>query len=377
MGERQRSILGVVAAIGIAGGLLGILIGFGTIIVASGAEELGAAIGLGLGIAIAVLSGVALLPALLLRRGLAALGSAEPGTSPPGPWRRVVAGIATAGVLLCWLAPAALTVVAGIGAPGLDRTLAFVAIGLGIVAAATAWASRDLLGRPLGALMLGVAVLSVALPLGESRLLLENQNRQNAFAAQQSRFQERFGEILAGPTPDEIAAAVGDVGAWRLISVGVSPMFRAQELVDNQQRLVDLPGQAARFAIVAQCTAQYGGAQLTPYVNIYGRRDATGTPADGQDLELPLVPCDGMLHVIESASVILPDWDAGTLAGVARGDWLLVGSGGIVPAGDGSGASSFIDHGERWLVFGAAEPAPSIDPLLEAVAAQLHPIRAS
>ena len=289
--------------------------------------------------------------------------------------RRLVSGGAATTILLCWLAPAALTF--GGSVASIDRTFAFIGIGLGIVNAAAAYASRDLLGRPLGVAMLSVSLVTVVLPVAEASAFADAQNRRAAFAEARRHYEARFAQILNGPTIADVAAAVGDVGAWRLLGGGIAPIEDADERFEQREGLFDLAGQSVRFALVAQCTADFDGAQLTGGASLFGRRDSNGNTDEYRNVDFPLVPCDGQLHVAQSEAVDLPEWDAATLAGVRSGSWEVVW---FFPLVTGSRppsreASPFADYGERWLLFAAPEPAPPIAPLLEAGTPRLDPLR--
>jgi hypothetical protein len=278
--------------------------------------------------------------------------------------------------------PAALTFRSG-SAASLEVTFAIIAIGIGLVEAACLSAASGLLDRPLGVVMIAVPLLSLGLPLWASSSFAGQQARQQAsqaeFAAERTHFEERFAEILQGPTVEELAARVGDVGGWRLLGGGVTPIERGDRRLDRQDALTDLGGSRVRFALVAQCTADFDGGELLGATTIFGRREADGEPLDSWSLESPAVPCDGGLHVAVSETVVLPEWDAATLAGAGR-DWLLVMTYVVIhDATPATGARSgliYPDSGERWLVFVAPEPVPSVEPLLATLAAHVAPLRA-
>ncbi len=377
MGRRLLTVLGTIAAIGLIGGVLLAALGVLTAVQVRGGSVLGWVTALSVITGELLLAAVVIVLAALLLRAVSVLSAPRSTRAPASLARRVVTGVAAAAVLSSWSAPAALTL--GAQSPqSLDVTFSMLGVGIGVVAAATAFAARDLLVRPLGVVMLLLSLLSVGLPLWVSSSIAESQGRQAAYAAAQAHFEERFAEVLQGPTIEEVAAGVGDVGGWRLMGGGVSPMQRGTNRLDRQETLTDLGGSRVRFALVAQCTADFDRGQLVGATTVFGRRQANGDPLDSWSLESPVMPCDGRLHVDVSEAVGLPAWDAATLAGVGR-DWVLVmayvvvGAGGPVPSG--LAGSMFGNSGERWLVFVAPEPTPPVEPLLAAVGAHLAPLR--
>jgi hypothetical protein len=268
----------------------------------------------------------------------------------------------------------------------LDVTFAIIAIGIGLVEAACLFAASGLLDRPLGVVMIAIPLLSLGLPLWASSSIAEQQARQAGqqarqaeYAAERAHMEERFAEILQGPTVEELAAQVGDVGRWRLLGGGVTPTERGDRGLDRQDALTDLGGLRVRFALVAQCTADFDRGELLGATTIFGRREANGEPLDSRSLESPVVPCDGRLHLAVSEAVVLPEWDAATLAGAGR-DWLLVMTYAVIreapPVTRPRSELIYPDSGARWLVFVASEPVPSVEPLLTTLSAHLAPLRA-
>ena len=377
MGSRLLTVLGTIAVVGLIGGVLLAALGILTAVQVRGGSVLGWLTALSVATGELLLAAVAIVLAALLLRAVSVLTAPRPARAPASLGRRVVTGAAAAAVLSSWIAPVALTF--GAGPPqSPDVTFSMLGVGIGVVAAATAFAARDLLVRPLGIAMLIAPLLSMVLPLSASSSIAESQRRQEAYAAGQAHFEERFAEILQGPTIEEVAASVGDAGGWRLMGGGVSPMQRGTNRLDRQETLTDLGGSRVRFALVAQCTADFDRGQLVGATTVFGRRQANGDPLDSWSLESPVMPCDGQLHVDVSDAVVLPLWDAATLAGVGR-DWILVMAYVVVGAGQpipsGLAGSNFGNYGERWLVFVAPEPTPPVESLLATVRAHLAPLR--
>jgi hypothetical protein len=377
MGDRRLTVLWMIAVFGLIGGVLLAALGVVTLVQASGFSVFGWLTALSVATGELLLAAVVTVLAALLLRAVSILGAPGSGRAPASLRRRVITGVAAAAVLSSWIAPAALTFSAGSSAR-LDVTFSMLGLGIGVVAAATAFAARDLLVRPLGIAMLLLSLLSVVLPLSVSSNIAESQGRQEAYAAGQAHFEERFAEILQGPTIEEVAAGVGDLGGWRLLAGGVTPMQRGSTHLDRQDSLTDLGGSVVRFALVGQCTADFDRGQLVGATTVFGLRQANGDPLDSWSLESPVVPCDGSLHMDVSDAVSLPAWDAATLAGAGR-DWELVMTYAVVgqaqPVVNQRPESIFGDSGERWLVFVAPEPTPPSEPLLATVGAHLAPLR--
>jgi hypothetical protein len=222
--------------------------------------------------------------------------------------------------------------------------------------------------------MLIAALLTLAIPLLESQVLIEAGTRRAQFASDKAHFEAHFAQVLNGPTAEEIATAVGDVGPWLLLSGSAYPMNRADPFFDRSERVADLAGRTVRFAFVGQCTADTEGAELLGYGQIWGTRTTDGNPLDSSNIDFATIPCDGELHVVTADAVDLPAWDGRTLEGAKRRDWMLVGAGAVLTPRVETG-SNFATYGNRWLVFVAPDPAPSTEPLLQAVAAHLDPLR--
>jgi hypothetical protein len=387
MGDLELAILGVIAMLGLLGGLGLAAIGVLSLLAVKGGGGGGLFTLYALGVAVGefVLAGVVLVPAALLLRALSIHGRSVAGRMPAGLLHRALTGVATGAVLLGWMLPAALTFGSG-SAASLDVTFSTIAIGIGLVEAACVFAASGLLDRPLGVVMIAIPLLSLGLPLWASSGIAEQQARQAGqqarqaeYAAERAHMEERFAEILQGPTVEELAAQVGDVGDWRLLGGGVTPTQRGGKVLDRQEALSDLGGSPVRFALVAQCTADFDGGELLGATTIFGRREANGEPLDSRSLESPVVPCDGQLHLAVSEAVVLPEWDAATLAGAGR-DWLLVMTFVVIqdawPVRSPRSGLIYPESGERWLMFVAPEPVPSVEPLLTELAAHLAPLRA-
>jgi hypothetical protein len=386
MGDRQLAVLGVIAIAGLVGGAGLTALAVLTFVTAKGGggDVMTLVTALGVAIGEFVLAAFVLVPAILLLRAVSILSKPVPMRTPPSLQSRVITGVAAAAVLFGWMAPAALTLRTE-SASSLDAAFSTIAIGIGLVGAATAFAARDLLIRPLGVVMLVMPLLSLSLPLWASGQMAAYQGRladQAARladqAAERAHFEERFAEILQGPTIEEVAAEVGDIDGWRLLGGGVTPMYRGDNHLDRQETLTDLAGSAVRFALVAQCTADFDGGELLGATTVFGRREANGDPQDSRSLESPVIPCDGQVHVDVSDAVVLPAWDAVTLAGAGR-DWELVMTYVVIRA-DPSVAgerseSTYADYGARWIMFVTPEPAPPAQPLLTTLAAHLAPLR--
>lgn len=378
MAAWELTVLGVIAIGALVGGIALGGLGALTFLAAGGSGNvLGMIAALSIGLGELVLAAFTIVAGALLLRAVRALGKPGAVSSPGGLSAGVFTRAVAAAVLVCWILPAALTS-RDESTAGIDAALATVAIGVGLVEAAAAFAARDLLRRPLGVLMIAVSLVSVVLPLWFSSTVAAYQGRQDAYAAERAHFEERYAAILGGPTIEEVAAHVGEVGGWRLLGGSISPMERGQRVVDQQGSVADLGGKAVQFALVAQCTADYDGGQLTGFVSIFGNRRANGDPVDGQEIEFDVVPCDGQLYLRRSDTFVLPEWDTFTLA--RPGGWELVMAGGVVtdatPVAGEHLARFYADSGARWLVFVTPQPSAPVDPLLVAVGARLAPLPA-
>jgi hypothetical protein len=383
MGDLEAGVLTLIAAAGLVGAVALAALGFLTLLAArgGGGDVMWMLAALSVAIGELLLALVVIVPAVLVLRAVSILRGPGSLRSPARPRDRVIAGLAAGAVLLAWMAPAALTFSSGSPA-SVDVTFSTIAIGIGLVEAAAAFAAFGLLHRPLGMAMLIIPLLSVSMPLWVSSSRAEQQahlaRSEAQMAAERAHFEERFAEILQGPTVEELAAQVGDVGDWRLLGGGVTPMERGDRQLDRQEVLTDLGGAGVRFALVAQCTADFDGGELVGATTVFGLRRAGGEPLDANSLESPVVPCDGRLHLEVSDAVALPAWDAATLAGAGR-DWALVMSYVVVdataPVASRRSEMIYPDSGVRWLIFVAPEPAPSADPLLATMAAHLAPLR--
>jgi hypothetical protein len=379
MGNRQLTVLGVFAIVGLVGGAGLAALAVLTFVTArgGGGDVMVMVTILSVALGELVLAAFVMVPAALLLRAVSILSKPDPARSPPSLQSRLITGVAAAAVLFGWMAPAALTFRTG-SALSLDATFSAIAIGIGLVGAATAFAAKDLLARPLGVVMLVMPLLSLSLPLWASGQMAAAQGRQADFAAERAHFEERFAEILQGPTIEEVAAEVGDIDGWRLLGGGVTPMYRGDNRLNRQEALTDLGGSAVRFALAAQCTADFDGGELLGATTVFGRRQANGDPQDSWSLESPVVPCDGQLHVDVSDAVVLPAWDAMTLAGAGR-EWELVMTYVVVraaaPVATRRSELTYPDTGVRWIVFVTPEPAPPAEPLLASLAAHLAPLR--
>lgn len=386
MGELQVVVMTLIGLAGLLGGAALAAIGVLTLVSAGDGDGnvLSMVAALGVAVGALTLALVVIVPAVLVLRAVWILGRPGSVRSPASPRDRVITGLAAGAVLVGWMVPAVLTF-NSTSASSLDVIFSTIAIGVGLVEAAAAFAARGLLRRPLGVAMLVIPLLSLTLPLWASGILVEEQARQARqaqsaaeYAADRAHFEERFAEILRGPTVEELAAQIGDVRGWRLLNGGVTPMERGSRRLDRQEVLTDLGGVRVRFALVAQCTADFDGGELLGATTVFGPRRADGEPLDSRSLESPVVPCDGRSHLDVSDAVALPVWDAGTLAG-AGSEWELVMTYVVVhataPVASRRSDLIYPDSGARWLIFVAREPTPSAEPLLATMASHLAPLR--
>jgi hypothetical protein len=380
MSDLQLAILGVIAILGLLGGVGLAAVGVLSSIAVKGGDGGGlfAVYAAAIAVGELVLAGVVIVPAALLLAAVSIQSQSVTERMPASLRHGALTGVAAGAVLLVWMVPAALTFSSG-SAPSLDGTVATIAIGIGLVEAACVFAASTLLDRPLGVAMLVIPLLSLGLPLWASSSIAGQQARQADYASERAHFEERFAEILQGPTVEDLAAQVGDVGGWRLLYGEVTPMQRGDRTLRRQEALTDLGGSSVRFALVAQCTADFDGGELLGATTIFGRRQANGDPLDSWSLDSPVMPCDGELHVAVSEAVELPDWDAATLAGAGR-DWELVMAYVVIrdapPVASPRSGRIYPESGQRWLMFVAPEPVPSVEPLLTTLASRLAPLRA-
>jgi len=380
MSDLELAILGVIAILGLLGGVGLAAVGVLSSIAVKGGDGGGlwAVYAVAIAVGELVLAGVVIVPAALLLAAVSIQSQSVTERMPASLRHRALTGVAAGAVLLVWMVPAALTFSSG-SAPSLDGTVATMAIGIGLVEAACVFAASTLLDRPLGVAMLVIPLLSLGLPLWASSSIAGQQARQADYASERAHFEERFAEILQGPTVEDLAAQVGDVGGWRLLAGEVTPMQRGDRTLRRQEALTDLGGSSVRFALVAQCTADFDGGELLGATTVFGRRQANGDPLDSWSLDSPVMPCDGELHVAVSEAVELPDWDAATLAGAER-DWDLVMAYVVIrdapPVASPRSGRIYPESGQRWLMFVATEPVPSVEPLLTTLASRLAPLRA-